>query len=308
MITILRCQFITIIAILISIAFLTLVERKLLGFAQARKGPNKVRYGGILQPIADAMKLFTKKILIPRSSNYIIFNLAPTGFLFLSLTLWILIPIRAILIIIKYGIIFFFCVSRLNIYAIIGTRWRSNSKYSLLGALRSLAQIISYEVTIALIIISILFFVKRFNFQLSYKRINFIEIFIIIIIFFFWIICLLAELNRAPFDLTEGERELVSGFNTEYGGGLFAFIFIAEYINIIFLRTLTRVFIITSLYGVFYLSAVFISIKTIGVRLLIILIRASFPRIRYDILIVFNWQVILPILLILLVYIFSIAL
>lgn len=280
-----------IIAIL-AMAFYTLIERKLLGYIQLRKGPNKVRLMGIPQPFADAIKLFVKEQSYPSISNILLFTLAPITRLILALLLWAIYPHSNTALYLSFGILYFLCVSSINVYSTFLAGWCSNSKYALLGALRGVAQTISYEVSMSLILISAIVIHKKIDMSLiSVNMLNW-PIFIISIIFLFWFITNLAETNRTPFDFAEGESELVSGFNVEYSGGIFALIFIAEYANILIISLLSVVFftgflpIITSAILIF---------KTILLATLFIWIRATLPRIRYDNLIYLTWKRFLPI-------------
>jgi len=226
-------SFLVFIMALISMSFFTLLERKVLGYCQLRKGPNKVGYIGILQPFSDALKLFSKELRVPSISNISCFLASPALSLFLALILWLLYPSRSSLYIFSFGVLLFFCVSRLSVYCTLGAGWSSNSKYSLLGSLRGIAQTISYEVRMALIILRCLFvkLALRFNYIYNDTRVRVFLIFIPL--FFVWFTRTLAETNRTPFDFAEGESELVRGFNTEYRGSTFALIFMAEYLNII---------------------------------------------------------------------------
>lgn len=276
---------------ILAIAFYTLIERKFLGYIQLRKGPNKVRVAGIPQPFADAIKLFVKEQSYPTIANTILFTLAPIIRLILCLILWAIYPHNNPAIYMNFGIIYFLCVSRINVYTTFLAGWCSNSKYSLLGALRGVAQTISYEVSIALIIICILITYKCID--ISIITINFISwnILLIPIIIALWFITNLAETNRTPFDFAEGESELVSGFNVEYRGGIFALIFIAEYANILFIRLLTTV--LFSGYTP-YINSLTLVIKTMIIATLFVWVRATIPRLRYDNLIYLTWKRFLP--------------
>lgn len=276
---------------ILAIAFYTLIERKLLGYMQLRKGPNKVSLSGVPQPFADAIKLFLKEQTYPTLANTLLFTLAPIIGLILCLILWAIFPHSRPSIYINFGILYFLCVSRINVYSTFLAGWCSNSKYSLLGALRGVAQTISYEVSIALILICVLIIQKKIDLSLiTYNYITW-PLVLIPIIFIFWFITNLAETNRSPFDFAEGESELVSGFNVEFRGGIFALIFIAEYANILFIRLLTTVLFSGN---TIYLNSITIIIKTIIIATLFVWIRATIPRIRYDNLMYLTWKRFLP--------------
>lgn len=272
------------------VAFLTLLERKVLGYIQIRKGPNKVRIIGFPQPFCDAIKLFTKEQTFPILSNYIVYYLSPIFALFLSLIIWICIPYFIKIYSFNLGLLFFLCCTSLRVYTIIIAGWSSNSNYALLGGLRSVAQTISYEVSLRLILISFIFLILRFNIYLFYiyqKYLWFIYLCLPLIIC--WLASSLAETNRTPFDFAEGESELVSGFNVEYRRGGFALIFLAEYASILFISILFRIiFLGGNLFSfIFYIKLRFISF-------LFIWIRGSLPRLRYDKLIYLAWKSFLP--------------
>lgn len=276
---------------LIAIAFFTLLERKYLGYRQLRKGPNKVMLLGLPQPMADAIKLFLKEQNFPVSSNKLYFVCGPMLRLVLALFLWSLFPSNNPGWWFKYSVLFFLCVRSVNVYSVLLSGWRSNSKYALLGSLRGVAQTISYEIRIALILL-IGLVVKI---SIDIRKIRLVRYSIILFILFpvvvIWFVTNLAETNRTPFDFAEGESELVSGFNIEYGSSLFALIFIAEYCNILFMRLVTSLVFITCLLK--FLS-IGIIVFTILFSSLFIWVRATYPRIRYDLLISLTWIIFLP--------------
>lgn len=279
-------RIILILCVLIGVAFLTLLERKVLGYIQIRKGPNKVGFLGILQPFSDAIKLFTKEQTFPLTSNYIIYYISPIINLFLSLFLWMSLPFLTGLYYFNLRLLFVLCCLSLGVYTIIISGWSSNSNYSLLGGLRSIAQTISYEVRIALILISFLVIVGRFSFFDFFKfQKFFLIIFIRIGLCLIWIVTILAETNRTPFDFAEGESELVSGFNVEYRRGGFALIFLAEYSRILFIRIVFRILFL----GRDILSFIFF-LKVTLISFLFIWVRGTLPRYRYDKLIGLAWK------------------
>ena len=280
---------------IIAIAFYTLIERKLLGYFQIRKGPNKPRLLGLPVPFADAIKLFVKEQAKPTMSNWILFIAAPTLSLTLAIIIWILYPHNYQSTYIQFGILYFLCVSRINVYPTFTAGWCSNSKYALFGRLRGVAQTISYEVRIALILISTLLMLHNIDwFIISTTQKSWIMgiIFPLIII---WFTTTLAETNRTPFDFAEGESELVSGFNTEYRRGLFALIFIAEYTNILFIRLTSAVLFCGTLIHPDLINRVILVIKTIFFATLFVWVRATIPRIRYDHLMYLTWKNFLPV-------------
>lgn len=257
---------------------------------QLRKGPLKVGFLGIVQPFNDAIKLFTKEFLFPYMSNYMIFYLMPIMGIFIRIWVWLLIPYLFILFNFNLGVLFLLACMGVRVYFIIISGWASNSNYAKLGSLRGIAQTISYEVSLAVILLSLLILIGGFNLSefIVYQEFIWFLFFIFplgIIIF----VSILAELNRAPFDFIEGERELVSGFNIEYGAGGFALIFLAEYSRIIFIRML---FVVIFLGGIGF--RIIFYFKLIGLGFTFIWIRGLLPRYRYDKLINLTWKFFLP--------------
>nr|YP_009253013.1 NADH dehydrogenase subunit 1 [Arctotherium sp.]ANA91286.1 NADH dehydrogenase subunit 1 [Arctotherium sp.] len=286
-----------IVPILLAVAFLTLVERKMLGYMQLRKGPNVVGPYGLLQPIADAVKLFTKEPLRPLTSSTTMFIMAPILALTLALTMWIPLPMPYPLINMNLGVLFMLAMSSLAVYSILWSGWASNSKYALIGALRAVAQTISYEVTLAIILLSVL--LMNGSFTLSTLIITQEQLWLIFPTWplaMMWFISTLAETNRAPFDLTEGESELVSGFNVEYAAGPFALFFMAEYANIIMMNALTTILFFGAFHNPYMpeLYTVNFTMKTLLLTVSFLWIRASYPRFRYDQLMHLLWKNFLP--------------
>nr|NP_740127.1 NADH dehydrogenase subunit 1 [Petroscirtes breviceps]BAC23748.1 NADH dehydrogenase subunit 1 [Petroscirtes breviceps] len=296
---------ILVVPLLLAVALLTLVERKILGHMQARKGPNVVGPTGLLQPFADGLKLFIKEPSLPSTSSPILFTLTPMLAFTLALTLWALIPMPSPVADINLNILLILAISSLAVYSILGSGWASNSKYALIGALRAVAQTVSYEVSLGLILLSTIVLAGGFTLQLF----NVVQETTWLLLpswplAAMWFVSSLAETNRTPFDLTEGESELVSGFNVEYSGGLFALFFLAEYANILFMSTLSSVLFLGSTTWQFFPSLTTISLMTKAsfLAVLFIWVRASYPRYRYDQLMHLIWKNFLPLALALLIW------
>nr|UTE82279.1 NADH dehydrogenase subunit 1 [Propithecus diadema] len=286
-----------IIPILLAMAFLILIERKILGYMQLRKGPNIVGPHGLLQPFADAMKLFIKEPLRPLTSSTLLYITAPTLALFIALIMWTPLPLPQPLINMNMGILFMLATSSLAVYSILWSGWASNSKYALIGALRAVAQTISYEVTLAIILLSILLMNGSFTLSTLITTQEYTWLMVPSWpLAMMWFVSTLAETNRAPFDLTEGESELVSGFNVEYAAGPFALFFMAEYTNIIMMNVLTTTLFLGTLYNPYTPQAYSMMFATKALLLitLFLWVRASYPRFRYDQLMHLLWKNFLP--------------
>nr|YP_010046672.1 NADH dehydrogenase subunit 1 [Ochlerotatus nigrithorax]YP_010046737.1 NADH dehydrogenase subunit 1 [Ochlerotatus vittiger]QPJ78603.1 NADH dehydrogenase subunit 1 [Ochlerotatus nigrithorax]QPJ78681.1 NADH dehydrogenase subunit 1 [Ochlerotatus vittiger] len=279
-----------VICVMVGVAFLTLLERKVLGYIQIRKGPNKVGFMGLLQPFSDAVKLFTKEQTYPLLSNYIFYYFSPIFSLFLSLLIWMCMPYLIKLYSFNLGVLFFLCITSLGVYTVMVAGWSSNSNYALLGGLRAVAQTISYEVSLALILLSFIFLIGNYNFLNFYLY----QKYMWFIVFCFplamvWFASCLAETNRTPFDFAEGESELVSGFNVEYSSGGFALIFLAEYSSILFMSMLFSViFLGSDIYSIMFF------LKLTIISFLFIWVRGTLPRFRYDKLMYLAWKSFLP--------------
>nr|YP_010736407.1 NADH dehydrogenase subunit 1 [Plantago ovata]WEL36393.1 NADH dehydrogenase subunit 1 [Plantago ovata] len=273
-----------ILPLLLGVAFLVLAERKVMAFVQRRKGPDVVGSFGLLQPIADGLKLILKEPISPSSANFFLFRMAPVATFMLSLVAWAVVPFDYGMVLsdLNIGILYLFAISSLGVYGIIIAGWSSNSKYAFLGALRSAAQMVSYEVSIGLILITVLICVGSCNLSeivMAQKQIWFgIPLFPVLVMFF---ISCLAETNRAPFDLPEAEAELVAGYNVEYSSMGFALFFLGEYANMILMSKWIP-------------GSIWFSIKVIFFLFLYIWVRAAFPRYRYDQLMGLGWKVFLP--------------
>ena len=293
-----------ILPILISVAYLTLLERKVMASIQRRRGPSVVGVLGLLQPFADGLKLFAKEILLPTKTNKILFLTAPIIFLGLATTNWALIPfsVNAILADLNLGILAILAVSSLSVYGLILSGWASNSQYAFLGAMRSTAQMISYEISLSLIILTPITLAQSMNLsQITMAQQNgwfLLPLFPAAIMFF---ISALAETSRPPFDLPEAEAELVSGYNIEYASMGFALFFIAEYTNIILMSFLTSILFLGGWlppFAIFLFAiippTIWLSIKALAMVFCFIWIRAAFPRYRYDQLMNLTWRIFLP--------------
>lgn len=294
----------TIVPLLVSVAFLTLLERKVMASMQQRRGPNVVGFFGLLQPFADGLKLLVKETILPSSSNIGLFILAPVVTFFLSLSSWAAIPItsNSVFVELNIGILYLLAISSLGVYGIIIAGWSSNSKYAFLGALRSAAQMISYEVSMGLIIINVLLCSGSLNLlEIVYAQKNTWYIFPLFPLFLIYFISSLAETNRAPFDLPEAEAELVSGYNTEYAAVGFTLFFLGEYANMILMSSTLTIFFLGGWLppvDIFPFSFIphsfYFGFKTTIFLFFFIWVRASFPRYRYDQLMRIGWKIFLP--------------
>lgn len=291
----------TIIPIMLSVAIFTLTERKLMGAIQRRRGPNIVGFWGILQPIADGLKLFLKEIILPSKANKLCFLIAPLITLFLSLLGWSCIPFNSANVIgdMNLGILYLLALSSLGIYGIIVAGWSSNSRYAFFGALRSVAQMISYEISIGLIVLPVILCSGTFNFinivLKQQKNWYFLPLMPLCVLF---LVSILAETNRAPFDLPEAEAEIVAGYNVEYSSITFALFFLGEYSNILLMSSLYIILFWGGWLPILPIKFIpfefWFSFKIIIVAFIFILIRANYPRVRYDQLMDFGWKLFLP--------------
>jgi len=292
-----------VISLLLAVAFLTLTERKVLAAMQLRKGPNFVGFLGLLQPFADGFKLIIKELILPSASNKLVLLASPIIVFSLSLFIWIFIPLECSTVLndTDFGIFFILAISSLSVYGIIMAGWASNSRYAFLGALRSCAQMISYEVSISLTLISVLLYCGSLNLTdivLFQQHIwNIIPLFPLAIIFF---ISALAETNRPPFDLPEAEGELVAGYNVEFSSVGFALFFIGEYANIIAMSTNFSILFMGGWLSPFNFvnfvpEFIWLISKVILIMFVFLWIRATFPRFRYDQLMFLGWKIFLPI-------------
>jgi NADH-quinone oxidoreductase subunit H len=293
-----------VVPLLISVAYFTIAERKIMGAIQRRRGPNVVGFIGLMQPLADGLKLFAKETTLPTNANTGIFLFAPSLTFILSLIGWAVIPLAKGVVIsdLNLGMLYLLAISSLNVYGILFAGWSSNSKYAYLGALRSAAQMISYEISIGFTILNVVVCSGSFNLStivLSQQKIWFIvPLFPVFIIFY---ISMLAETNRHPFDLPEAEAELVSGYNVEYSAMTFALFFLGEYANMLIMSTISAILFLGGWLPIFDLfifnlipSTVWLSIKICLGVVFFIFTRATLPRYRYDQLMQLGWKCFLP--------------
>lgn len=314
---------ILIVFVLLSVAFYVLLERQILGHVTRRQGPSTVGIFGGLQTIADALKLLAKESIFPKSANTIIFIFAPIFTCGLALANWAVIPFGNGWAVADFnlGVLYLLALSSLSVHSIIMAGWSSNSKYAFLGALRSAAQMISYEIALGLILLSVILFAQSLNLNdIVMAQYNVWFILPLLPLFLMFMICILAETNRHPFDLPEAEAELVSGYNVEYSAVGFVLFFLAEYSNIIMMSVFTCLLFLggwnVPFYYIFWpiendylraliesylLPTVFFSLKTMFVMIFFVVIRTSLPRYRYDQLMRLGWKIFLPISLVFLI-------
>ena len=300
--------FVVVVPILISVAYLTLLERKILGYSQLRKGPNVVGLYGVLQPLADGVKLFSKEMVIPSHANLSLYIVAPILALTMGILPWFLFPWGGY----KYGfclnhpysLLFVLAILSVGIFGVLLSGWSSSSKYAFLGSIRAVAQMISYEVSLSIILMGLIISSGSLNLSFIFSIQAFVGYFLLPIwpLAFIYFVSMLAETNRAPFDLSEGESELVSGYNVEYSSMAFALFFLAEYSHIIFSSFL---FVILFMGGFFtyysydiiniLINLILLVIKGTIICGIFIWVRTSFPRLRYDQVMALCWKQFLPI-------------
>ena len=291
--------------LLLAVAYLTLAERKVIAAMQLRKGPNVVGWFGLLQPVADGLKLFVKETVIPTGANKVVFVLAPMVTFVLALVAWAVIPFDEGMVLadINVGVLYLFAISSMGVYGVIMAGWASNSKYAFLGALRSAAQMVSYEISMGFVIVTVLLCVGSLNLTkvvMAQQNVWFAVPLLPMFVIFF--VSTLAETNRAPFDLPEAEAELVSGYNVEYSSMTFALFFLGEYANMILMSALTTVLFLGGWLAPFGFAPftwvpgpIWFAAKISFVLFLFLWVRATFPRYRYDQLMRLGWKVFLPI-------------
>jgi NADH-quinone oxidoreductase subunit H len=293
-----------VVPLLLAVAYLTYAERKVIGAMQLRKGPNVVGYFGLMQPMADGAKLLFKETILPAGANKVVFVMAPMLVFILGLVGWAVIPFDEgwVLADINVGILYLFAISSLGVYGVIMAGWASNSKYPFLGALRSAAQMVSYEISMGFVIITVLILVGSLNLTdivLAQKGLWFaVPLFPMFVVFF---ISTLAETNRSPFDIAEGESEIVAGFFLEYSAFTFALFFLGEYANMILMSSMTTILFLGGWLPIIDMAPfnwipgiVWFAGKVALVLFFFLWVRATFPRYRYDQLMRLGWKVFLP--------------
>nr|YP_001728982.1 NADH dehydrogenase subunit 1 [Brachionus plicatilis]BAG12876.1 NADH dehydrogenase subunit 1 [Brachionus plicatilis] len=288
------CWLLHCLLLLLSVAFFTLFERKVMGLFHNRLGPNKVSFIGLLQPLLDAFKLLSKQSLTPLRANKFTYHISPHLALVLSLFIWLTMPTLYMMVNMNYSLVMFFCAGSIMVFSVLLAGWSSNSKYSLIGSLRSVAQSISYESVFSTLIVLVLILIMSYSIRSSFS----LSSALLIPVLPLWLICTLAETHRAPFDFSESESELVSGFNTEYSGAYFAFIFLSEYTVLLY-----SCMLITLLFFSWLIphTIFFVIIGTLFMSFIFIWIRITFCRFRYDMLMMTSWKVLLPVTLMLFV-------
>ena len=293
-----------VVPLLVAVAYLTLAERKVIAGMQLRTGPAKVGPFGLLQPLADGLKLFAKETILPAGANRVVFIMAPMLTFILAMVAWAVIPVGDGMVIadINVGILYLFAISSLGVYGIIMAGWASNSKYPFLGALRSAAQMVSYEVSIGFVIITVLLCVGSLNLSEIVRAQETVWFAIPLLpMFVIFFVSALAETNRAPFDLPEGESELVAGYFVEYSSMSFALFFLGEYANMILMSALTTILFLGGWLPPFDIAPfnwvpgpIWFVLKICAVLFVFLWVRATFPRYRYDQLMRLGWKVFLP--------------
>lgn len=292
---------VVIITVLVGVAFFTLSERKVLSSIQRRKGPDVVGFMGLLQPLADGLKLFIKESVIPSNSDFFLFLLAPLITFILSLLIWVVLPVGSVMVLSDFslGILFIFSISSLEVYGVILAGWSSNSRYAFLGSLRTVAQMISYEISIGFIVVSIIILSGSLNLsQIVQSQKYFWYCFSLFPMFLMFIISMLAETNRHPFDLPEAESELVSGYNVEYSGMAFALFFLGEYSSMLLMSCIVVVFFFSGslnpFINIFLFEPFIFGFKSILFIFIFVWARAALPRYRYDQLMRLGWKIFCP--------------
>nr|YP_010555890.1 NADH dehydrogenase subunit 1 [Tapes conspersus]UYR95122.1 NADH dehydrogenase subunit 1 [Tapes conspersus] len=278
---------------LVSVAFYIVTERKGLGMLQLRQGPNKVGFKGLVQPVADGVKLFTKEMIFPFSAIKPLYILGPLVCFICAYALWVLFPSSYSPLYLSLGFLLFLCISSFSVYGVFMVGWSCDSRYGFLGAMRAIAQSISYEVFLSTCLFCPLLLVGSFSLS-ECRSMSFLSIFLGQEVLLLWIICILAETNRAPFDFVEGESELVAGYMVEFGGVGFAILALAEYSNMTFMSMVTGILFFSFLMDNYFLGSFLFSMYMIFFSYFMVWVRGVLPRFRYDLLMSLCWKVLLP--------------
>nr|UYR45719.1 NADH dehydrogenase subunit 1 [Musculium lacustre] len=288
----------TMVMILFGVAFVIVTERKGLGMVQLRQGPNKVSVKGILQPVADGVKLFKKEFLFLYFSSKVLYCVGPCISFLCAYSMWVLFPASLVSHQFELGILYFLCVSSFSVYGVFLVGWVCDSRYAFLGAMRAVAQTISYEVVMSIIVFCPLLFLGSFNLS-EINNSGFLGLFLMFEVLLAWIFVMLAETHRTPFDFVEGESELVAGYNVEFGGVGFAILALSEYSNIFFMSFLSGVIFVgfSSLFSFFLINELLTVIFMVIFTYFVICIRGVLPRFRYDLLMNTCWILLLPLFL-----------
>nr|QOE56573.1 NADH dehydrogenase subunit 1 [Antigona lamellaris] len=286
-------MFLVSVLMLVSVAFYIVVERKGLGMVQIRQGPNKVGFKAILQPVADGVKLFTKEVGVPFSASKEMYLLGPFICFFCAYSMWLLYPSSYYFISFEMGLLFFLCVSSFSVYGVFLVGWVCDSRYAFLGAMRAVAQSISYEVFLSICLFSCVVLVNSFN-LLEIRDFCFLNFLIGQELMLLWILSILAETNRAPFDFVEGESELVAGYNVEFGGGGFSLLALAEYSNMLFMSLLSVVMFCSGVMMMSFIGNILMGMLMVFMSYFMVWVRGVVPRFRYDLLMKLCWQILLP--------------
>lgn len=289
--------------LVLTVAYTTYFERKIIGFIQLRHGPNRTGFKGLLQPFADVIKLISKEVILPAKANKVLFFVGPAMVMVPALVSWAVIPVAegVVLADLNIGVLYVMAVSSLGVYGILLAGWASNSKFAFLGAIRSAAQMISYEVSMGMIVLTVVLLAGSLNLsQIVYSQQESWNAISLFPLFVMYIISILAETNRAPFDLPEADSELVAGYHTEYSSTPFALFFLGEYVNMLLLSAMTTIMFLGGWLPVFDFldfipGFIWFALKTFIILFIFIWARATFPRFRYDQLMRLGWKIFLPI-------------
>nr|YP_010121798.1 NADH dehydrogenase subunit 1 [Callista chinensis]QRE83918.1 NADH dehydrogenase subunit 1 [Callista chinensis]QWM94237.1 NADH dehydrogenase subunit 1 [Callista chinensis] len=287
-------QFMVSIFMMVCVAYYIVIERKGLGMVQRRHGPNKVSFKGFLQPIADGVKLFTKEIIVPSAAGKSMFFLGPFVCFFCAYSLWVLYPNSIPVVRFEFGLLFFLCVSSFSVYGVFLVGWICDSRYAFLGAMRAVAQTVSYEIFLSTLLFCPLILVQSFD-LIQLRQFSFVVLLIGQEVLILWLISVLAETHRAPFDFVEGESELVSGYSVEYGGVGFALLALGEYSNMMFMSMITACLYFSFVVPVCWWGDFIFAFLFVLISYFLIWVRGTLPRYRYDLLMKVCWEIFLPV-------------